>query len=61
MSLLIVQVDETGHETTANNDRLKAEVLCKSFSSIFTSESALNDIHSTTSNNDISDMENLKN
>jgi len=53
----LVQVDETGHETTANNDWLKAEVLCKSFSSVFTSESALNGIDSNTSNNDISDMD----
>ena len=49
----LVQVDETGHETTANSDQLKAEVLCKSFSSVFTSESALTDIDSKTSNNDI--------
>jgi len=52
--------DERGHEITVSNDRLKAEVLCKSFSSVFTSESAFNSIDFNINNNNISNMEGLK-
>ena len=43
-----------------SNDRLKDEVLCKSFSSVFTSESAFNSIDFNINNNNISNMEGLK-